>query len=126
MLRSILQSRWFTFLAVVIIGFFLLLIIKLKPSLETVSQEVNNLNQKIAEAEQSLSELQKLGDYFKSAVYLEREARLKLNYKKPGESVVFVYKNQHAQSPAKPNDTTKSSTILPNWQKWLSYLLNSK
>ncbi len=126
MLRSILQSRWFTFLAVVIIGFFLLLIIKLKPSLETVSQEVNNLNQKIAEAEQGLSELQKLGDYFKSAAYLEREARLKLNYKKPGESVVFVYKNQHAQSPAKPNDTTKLPTILPNWQKWLSYLLNSK
>ena len=36
MLRSILQSRWFTFLAVVIIGFFLLLIIKLKPSAESI------------------------------------------------------------------------------------------
>ena len=79
----------------IVIGFFLLLIIKLKPSLETVSQEVNNLDQKIAETEQDLSELQKLSDYFKSVAYLEREARLKLNYKKPGESVVFVYKNQH-------------------------------
>ncbi len=123
-MKNILQSRWFTFLAVIVIGFFLLSIVKLKPSLETVSQEVNNLNQKIAEAEQNLSELQKLGDYFKSAVYLEREARLKLNYKKPGESVVFVYKNQHAQNPAKPDDSTKSSIILPNWQKWLNYLLN--
>ena len=123
-MKNVLQSRWFTFLAVIIIGFFLLLIIKLKPSLETASQEVNNLDQKIAEAEQDLSELQKLGDYFKSVAYLEREARLKLNYKNPGESVVFVYKNQHVQDPAKPNDTTKLSIILPNWQKWLDYLLN--
>ncbi len=106
------------------IGFFLLLLIKLKPSLETVSQEVNNLDQKIAEAQNDLSELQKLGDYFKSVTYLEREARLKLNYKKPGESAVFVYKNQHAQDPAKPDDATKSSLMLPNWQKWLKYLLD--
>ncbi len=108
----------------IVIGFFLLLIIELKPSLETVSQEVSNLDQKIAEAEKNLSELQKLGDYFKNTAYLEQEARLKLNYKKPGESVVFVYKNQHAQDPAKPNGTAKPSTILPNWQKWLNYLLN--
>ena len=126
MFKSVLQSRWFTILAVIVIGFFLLLIIKLRPSLETVSQEVNNLDQKIAEAEQNLSELQKLGDYFKSVAYLEREARLKLNYKKPGESVVFVYKNQHIQSPTETNNATKSSTILPNWQKWLNYLLNKQ
>ena len=110
----------------IVIGFFLLLIIQLKPSLETVSQEVNNLDRKIAETEQGLSELQKLGDFFKSIAYLEQEARLKLNYKKPGETVVFVYKNQHAQSPAKPDDTTRPSLILPNWQKWLNYLLNNK
>lgn len=108
----------------IIIGFFLLLIVKIKPSLETVGQEVKNLDNKIAEAKQNLSELQNLGDYFKSAAYLEREARLKLNFKKPGESVIFVYKNQHAQNPAKPDDATKSSLILPNWQKWLNYLLN--
>ncbi len=124
MFKSVLQSRWFTILAVIVIGFFLLLIIKLKPSLETVSQEVNNLDQKIAETERGLSELQKLGDYFKSIAYLEQEARLKLNYKKPGESVVFVYKNQHDQSPEKPDGATRPSTILPNWQKWLNYLLN--
>lgn len=110
-------------MAVIVIGFFLLLIIQLQHPLKTVSQEVSNLDRKIAEAEQGLSELQKLKDYFKSAAYLERQARLKLNYKKPGESVVFVYKNQHVQSPAKPDDAAKPSLILPNWQKWLNYLL---
>lgn len=123
MFKTILQSRWFTFLAVIIIGFFLLLVIKLQPSLKTATQELNNLNQKIAEAEKSRSELQKLGDYLKSAVYLERQARLKLNYKKPGESAVFVYKNQYAQNPAEPSGAAKP-TALPNWQKWLNYILN--
>ncbi|MEK7153960.1 MAG: septum formation initiator family protein, partial [Patescibacteria group bacterium] len=83
MLKSVLQSRWFTFAAVIVIGFFLLLIVKLKPSLETVNQKVNNLDQKIAEAEKSRLELEKLGDYLKNAAYLEQQARLKLNYKKP-------------------------------------------
>ena len=110
-------------MAVIIIGFFSLLVIKLQPSLKTATQEVGNLNQKIAEAEKGRSELQKLGDYLKSAAYLERQARLKLNYKKPGESVVFIYKNQHNQNPTESSEAVKPSTVLPNWQKWLNYLL---
>ena len=121
--KSILQSRWFTFLAVIIIGFFLLLIIRLQPSLRMATREVSNLNQKIAEAEKSRLELERLGDYLKSAAYLERQARLKLNYKKPGESAVFVYKNQHNQNPMEPSEAVKPSAVLPNWQKWLNYLL---
>jgi len=89
-----------------------------------VRQEVNNLNQKIAETERELSELKELGDYFRSSAYLEREARLKLNYKKPGENVVFVYRNQSLlQNPAGNGNSTKPSPTLPNWQKWLKYLL---
>lgn len=101
-----------------------MLIFKLQPSLNIVRREVDNLNQKIAETEKELSELKKLGDYFKSAAYLEREARLKLNYKKPGENVVFVYRNQPLQNPAGINNTTKPSSVLPNWRKWLEYLLD--
>ncbi len=111
-------------MAVIVIGFFALLIVKIQPSLKTVGQEVNNLDRKIAETQNDLSLLQKLGDYFKSAAYLERQARLKLNYKKPGESVIFVYRNQQVQNPAKTGDAINPSIILPNWQKWLNYLLN--
>lgn len=99
------------------------MIIKLQQPLETVTREIDNLNQKIAEIEKSRSELEKLGDYIKSASYLERQARLKLNYKKPGESVFFIYRNQYAQNPAETGGAAKPSEILPNWQKWLNYLL---
>ncbi len=123
MLRSILQSKWFTFLAVIAIGFFLILIIKLQPSLETVTKEADNLDQKIAEVEKSSSEMEKIKDYLNSAAYLERQVRIKLNYKKPDESAIFVYQNPH-QKPAETSGAAKSSTILPNWQKWLEYLLS--
>ena len=123
-MKSILQSKWFTFFAVIIIGFFLMLIFKLQPSLRTVSREVDNLDQKIAEVEKELSDLKKLGDYLKNPAYLEREARLKLNYKRPGENVVFVYRNQSLQNQVGNSNSTKPSPVLPNWQKWLKYLLD--
>jgi len=122
MLKSVLQSRWFTFLAVILIGVFLSLIIRLQPSLETVGKELNNLNQKIAEAEKNNSEMEKLKDYLNNAAYLERQARIKLNYKKPGETAVFVYENPNAQNQPEPDNSAGASTILPNWQKWLESL----
>jgi cell division protein FtsB len=123
MLKIVLQSRWFTFLAVIAIGFFLLLIIKLQPSLETITKETDNLDQKIAEVEKNSLEMEKIRGYLNSADYLERQARIKLNYKKPDESAVFVYQNPH-QKPAETNGAEKLPEILPNWQKWLNYLLN--
>lgn len=123
---NILQSRWFTFLAVVVIGLFSLMIIKLQPSLKEVNQEVNNLDQKITEAQKSVSDLQKLQDYIKSPAYLEQQARIKLNYKKPDENVVFVYKNQYNQNPASASQGANNPAPqnLANWQKWLKYLLS--
>jgi cell division protein FtsB len=127
---SVLQSKWFTVLAVVVIGFFSILIVKLRQPLTAVTKELENINQKISEIEKSRLELKRLEDYIKSPSYLERQARLKLNYKKPGESVVFVYKNQYNQNPASAgqgtNPAAKPSIVLPNWQKWLDYLLNKK
>src|SRR3989344_4528539 len=91
MFKSILQSRWFTAAAVVLIGFFLISLIKIQPVLTTTQKELENLDKKITEAERSASELERLKDYLQSDAYLERQARLKLNYKKPDEKVVYVY-----------------------------------
>jgi cell division protein FtsB len=125
MLKSVLQSKLFTALAALAIGFFLVLIFRLFPSFKTVSQEVKNLDKKIVETEKELSELEKLSNYFKNPAYLEREARLKLNYKRPGENVVFVYRNQSLQNQAENSNSIKPSPVLPNWQKWLKYLLDN-
>ncbi|MEX1064147.1 MAG: septum formation initiator family protein [Candidatus Paceibacterota bacterium] len=124
MLKRILQSPLFTVLALVGLIFFLSLIVKLYPSLVTVQKEVGNLNDKIAEVEGERSELEKLEEYFRSSAYLERQVKAKLNYKKPDENVVFVYRNEYNQEPAETASKDKEKPRLPsNFEKWFQYLL---
>ncbi len=118
MFKNILQLRLFTVLIVIVGGFFLISIIRIAPSIVSVNKEVGNLDNKIAEVKKNNDALEKQREYFKSDAYLERQARIKLNFKRPDENVVFVYKNPY-------NQTSSGSTTKPelkNWQKWLIYL----
>ena len=145
MFREILQSKLFTGAALVIIGFFLVSIIKFEPPLITIGRELKNVNQKIDETQNAVSELEKLGDYLKDDAYLERQARLKLNYKRPDEKVVFVYRNPNAKTgalkvlSARPSTNEISvlvqnndiearkildSKLLANLKEWWEYLIS--
>ncbi|MBI2062782.1 MAG: septum formation initiator family protein [Candidatus Yanofskybacteria bacterium] len=127
MFRYILQSRWFSGVILLIIVFFLFSIIKFEPSLVAVNRELSNINKKIDEAEKVGLELKKLGDYLKSDAYLERQARLKLNYKKPDEKVVFVYQNPKTNMQS--NDAQAGSIsdlfFLTNLKEWWKYLVSN-
>ena len=69
------------------------------PLVVTVNKEARNLQQKIDEVNRDIAEAEKTKEYLSSPTYLERQARLKLNYKKPDEKVVFVYRNPYNQRP---------------------------
>src|SRR3989344_8422760 len=97
MFKDILQSKWFTAVILVMVGFFCISIIKLSPPLIKVGKELKNINQKIDETKEGSLELERLGNYLQSDAYLERQARLQLNYKKPDEKVVYVYRNTSAK-----------------------------
>ena len=105
------------------ITFFLVSTIKLEPQLVAVRKELKNLNQKIDEVKKSSLELEKLGDYMKSNAYLERQARLKLNYKKPDEKVIFVYQNSNAKVQNNNVKTGKilDSKLLVNLKEWWKF-----
>lgn len=123
MFNKILQSGWFTAITVVIVGFLLISLIKIEPALITTHKELKNLDKKIAEVEQSASELERLGDYLKSDAYLERQARLKLNYKKPDERVVYVYqKTTEAQNSQEIRKKPENKLIM-NLKSWWGYLV---
>ena len=91
MFNDILHSKWFTIGALIAAGFFVVSFLKIEPALVATNKELNNLDKKIAEVKRSASELERLGGYLNSDAYFERQARLKLNYKKPDERVVYVY-----------------------------------
>jgi hypothetical protein len=119
MLRQILQSRWFTAVVGAIVVFFLVSILKLEAPLATVRREIGNIGQKINDLNKASATLEKTKAYYESEAFLERLLRLKLNYKKPDENVVFVYKNKYNQN---SDNSVESGKDLKNWQKWLNFL----
>jgi len=86
-----------------------------------LTQEINKLKTEIDKLEGKNEQLADLMEYFKQEPYLEKEARLKLNLKKPGEKVVFLSDqaglekdNQSGQE----NMKVKPEEITNYWKWW--------
>ncbi len=122
MLRRILQSKWLTGALALVVSLVALSVLRIWPLVVTINKETMNLQQKIDEANRNLAELEKSKEYFKNPAYLERQARIKLNFKKPDEKVVFVYKNPYNQSPDELAQTLADRS-RGFWQKLWDYLL---
>src|SRR5690348_9226036 len=83
------------------------------------SAQLKDVQARINDAQQENQILASSSDYFHSDAYLERQARLKLNYKMPGEQVAFVYPDSASNSePVQANQRA-----MPNWEKWWYYVL---
>lgn len=123
MFNNILRSKWFTVAAFAALIFIAVSFLKIGPALVAVNKESNSLDKKIADVKKTASDIERLGGYFKSEAYLERQARLKLNYKKPDEKVVYVYPKPDAL--VKPNsaaEAKKENNFFSNFEAWFNYL----
>ncbi len=56
-----------------------------------VQIQLDDLNARLSHVQSDAGQLASASAYFQSDEYLEKQARLKLNYKLPDEQVVFVY-----------------------------------
>ena len=84
---------------------------------------MKDLKSRIVDLENNNKFLASSSAYFASDAYLERQARLKLNYKLSDEQVAFVYKDTSVKI-ASPSKEFKSKLVeMPNWKKWWYYLL---
>ncbi len=131
MFNEILHSKWFTVIALIVAGFLVISFLKIEPALVATNKELNNLDKKIAEVKRSASELERLGDYLNSDAYFERQARLKLNYKKPDEKVVYVYQKTQDSSVEAVNNVVRPSKIfeskyIKNLKSWWEYLADKR
>ncbi|OGN30270.1 MAG: hypothetical protein A3I26_02155 [Candidatus Yanofskybacteria bacterium RIFCSPLOWO2_02_FULL_43_10] len=121
--NKILNSKIFTALISVIALWLTLSSVNLSSQKDTVNKEVGNVEAKIKEVQNDTEYLNKFLTYFKTPAFLEKEARLKLNYKAQGEEVVFIYKDKNAK---KVSDSISFEELLdrtPNYKKWFLYLL---
>ena len=79
-----------------------------------LTKEINSLKSETERIEGKNQQLTNLLEYFKEESYLEKEARLKLNLKKPGEKIVVISgdKNQDtARSPELVQENTGMSAL---------------
>jgi len=118
-----LNSKVFTALIGTLALWLTISSINLSSQKDTVDREVKNIEAKIKGVQDDTGYLNKFLAYFQTPAFLEKEARLKLNYKAQGEEVVFVYKDKNAK---KVSDSISFEELLgriPNYKKWFLYLL---
>jgi len=127
MTKNLLQSRWVTIGLILAIGFLLLALIRIQPALVSVRRGIKNIDQKIAELERAGEEAKRLGDYLNSPANLERQARIKLNYKKPGENVVYIYTTEAGTTETQNKSEIRKkleNKFVINLKSWWGYLVD--
>jgi cell division protein FtsB len=83
-----------------------------------IKNQVKDLEAKISRIEKENEYLEQLEDYHQSSLYLEKQARARLNYKSEGENVVFVYPKTSGQDRLDP----AARENMSNYLKWWYYL----
>ncbi|MDP1629610.1 MAG: septum formation initiator family protein [bacterium] len=86
-----------------------------------VDREIQKLQKDISQIEERNKELLTRLDYLKSEENLEKEARLQLNVKRPGEKVVVILGNGASSSPAEEKIGDSAGEKISNPQKWWRY-----
>jgi len=117
MAKKLLYSKSFIIFLIII---FVLVIVALgRESYRyfKVNQEIRDLEKRIEALEISNEELSRMQEYFQSEEFLEKEARLKLNLTKPGESLIIVKKTEEAEG----EQEIAIAKEISNIQKWWKY-----
>ena len=89
-IKRLLGSKVFLFAAVFILIFLIISLGRESYRKHQLTKEINNLKSEIERLDGRNRQLANLMDYFEEESFLEKEARLKLNLKKPGEKVVIL------------------------------------
>jgi len=135
-IKKILSSKIFLFIVVFILIFLLIGLIKETYRKHQLTSEINELKSNIDKLEGDNQQLVDLMDYFKEDSYLEKEARIKLNLKKPGETVVVLSKDiidgvEVVRSGSLDEEENKEADLenndsveVTNYWKWWEYFFS--
>ncbi len=122
--RRLLRSRLMLSINLMLIGFVGWSLMREVSTGNEVSADLANLKKQIVglEAQNNgyADTISKLG----TPGFVEREARLKLGYQKPGEQVLMLRDN--ASAPSAAAEAPEDTSSLSNPQKWWRYFLSKK
>ena len=112
------NSRWLTIGLTILLVFIFGLVIKGLPEKVEISRQLNDLKAKIAALKKSQLRDAGLSEYFKTQGYLEKQARIRLNLKKEGEEVVFVYRKDADENVDVNADKNAKESLLSKIKEW--------
>lgn len=128
-IKKFLSSKIFLFLAVFILIYLIINLGRESYRKYQLTKEIDSLKTEIERLEGSNQQMANLMDYFKEDSFLEKEARLKLNLKKPEEKVIIIsdYFDSKTDLDASTNNSNNTGTEMfsgdtneesSNYWKW--------
>lgn len=97
-----------------------------------VNKEIDQLQEEVEKLESDNLKLVDLVDYLNSDQFIEKEARQKLGYKKPGENVVVIKEGNYIENQADANNPDVLENQIAeeikrssNPKKWWIYFFES-
>jgi cell division protein FtsB len=112
------------FLAIIGLVFLLIIIIPLAKTFSQrrlIEKEIEDVKQEISDYESKNQELQEIITYLESDQSLEEQARLNLNLKKPGETVIVVEEDKNLK---KEFNLSENSQATSHFSKWWQYFFD--
>lgn len=117
--RLIVNQRFLAMIGLIILVLISLPLAKNYSQKKIIEQELAELQASIKQFESETIELQEMLKYLESEQSLESQARLNLNLKRPGETVVVIEKDENNRV----SDRLAASQEVEknNFQKWKEY-----
>src|SRR3989344_1302872 len=116
-MERILNSRLFSVFLLFLIFWLGNALLNLHLQKNEVEFERRAYEERAAEAEKNNENISKFVKYFDIPAFLEREARLKYNYKKSDEEVALVYPDISVRAASQSFE--EMIEYMPNWKKWV-------
>lgn len=108
---------------VIILGLVAFALIRESWKYYQIYQEKKAIAEEIESLKEKEGDLLKLVEYLDSSNFKEKEARLKLGLKKPGEQVVIITDTKSEQEISQPLLSFQESS---NFKKWWNYFFQAK
>ncbi|MDD4289954.1 MAG: septum formation initiator family protein [Patescibacteria group bacterium] len=89
-----------------------------------IKQEIQNLKNQINEVDTQNNDLKNLISYFETDEYAESFAREKLGFKKPGEKIIILPKQENVSNESE--NRNEKAKIYDNIKSWWAYFFASK
>jgi len=117
---NLLNSKILTIPLAFLSVWILFSVISVEIEKDEIKKEEANIESKIINIERDNVSIERYIKNFENPEFLEKEARIRLNYKASGEEVVFVHRDANSQ---KASSSEGFSEEPPNYKKWWNWLL---